>query len=58
VISHPNIKDGFKENWDKSILSKIIEERIKSLDINAVVTFDKNGISGHPNHKALYNTAK
>jgi len=53
IVSNPNIKDGFKENWDKSLLTKYIEEKIKSSNINAVLTFDSNGVSGHPNHKAV-----
>ena len=54
IISHPNIKDGFRENWDRSLLCNYVVEKIEKSEINAVLTFDSNGVSGHPNHKAVH----
>jgi len=58
IINHEKIQDGMQQNWDRSLLSEIIIEKMKSLDTNAVLTFDQNGVSGHPNHKALNGAIK
>lgn len=35
-------------------IAKIISKAVESLDIQAVITFDRDGVSQHPNHCAVY----
>lgn len=44
----PNIE------WKVQTIANIISNTIDSLDIQAVITFDRDGVSQHPNHTAVY----
>lgn len=52
-------KDNINENWDLLNLEKLILNSIKNdLNLNKSIinflTFDKFGVSNHPNHKSIY----
>lgn len=46
--------DSPNVQWPENIVSNIILRYIESYKINAVVTFDKHGVSKHKNHIAIY----
>jgi len=51
--NNSKLQDGFVA-WDKELVSSIILEKIKNLNINMIITFDESGISSHPNHIATF----
>ncbi|KAI0979452.1 hypothetical protein GJ496_003127 [Pomphorhynchus laevis] len=53
----PLFKDGFKHNWPIKLIADQIEYISKSFNIDTILTFDAYGVSGHPNHKAVYRAA-
>lgn len=50
VLDHPDLQDGFGHAWDHWLIATIVEEEIKAHNIDSLITFDKLGVSGHPNH--------
>lgn len=44
----PNVK------WDENVIYNLVINYVESLKFDAVVTFDKDGVSGHSNHKSIY----
>lgn len=55
VIDHPKIQDGRRRKWDPLVLKQILSDHItilksKNINIDTIVTFDKDGASMHPNH--------
>lgn len=50
IIDHPDLQDGFGYSWDHDLIAKIIAEEITKHNIDTLLTFDKFGVSGHPNH--------
>ncbi|CAH2220155.1 Hypothetical predicted protein [Pelobates cultripes] len=58
LIDHRDLPDDPNVQWDTNLLSDLIMKHIKDKKIDAVVTFDEGGVSGHPNHIALYNALR
>ncbi|XP_074111171.1 phosphatidylinositol glycan anchor biosynthesis class L [Cotesia typhae] len=54
IIINSELPDNPKVQWSGSIVSKNILHCIETYKMNAVVTFDKRGVSGHKNHISLY----
>uniref|UniRef100_T1J5C2 N-acetylglucosaminylphosphatidylinositol deacetylase n=1 Tax=Strigamia maritima TaxID=126957 RepID=T1J5C2_STRMM len=54
VIEHTKMPDNPKVKWRDDLVGNIILKQIMQLDIDTVITFDRNGVSGHSNHVALY----
>lgn len=56
VVLMDEFKDGMNENWDTKRIAEILKSKInhKASERTVLVTFDQDGVSGHPNHKALY----
>lgn len=48
------LPDDPKVQWPGNIVSENILHYIETYKMNAVVTFDKRGVSGHKNHISLY----
>lgn len=40
--------------WKEDLIGSIIMNYVQSLNVDTLVSFDKQGISQHPNHKAIY----
>lgn len=36
------------------MIAKQILKQVHSLDIDAIITFDRDGVSHHPNHSAIF----
>lgn len=71
VVESPDFQDGMTATWDtakiKTLLSSAFAPHLKSAapaqsdrptaTIDALITFDAGGVSGHPNHASLYHGA-
>jgi len=58
VIDHSSLQDDPSVDWDTNLVGKIIADHINLNKIQAVVTFDLYGVSGHANHIALFKAVK
>ncbi|KAJ3340951.1 hypothetical protein HDU93_006037 [Gonapodya sp. JEL0774] len=54
VVDDPGLQDGFENVWDKELVASKVLEAIKKWNVETLLTFDDYGISGHPNHIAVY----
>ena len=48
-----NMPDNIKKYWNNDIIVNYINQWIKKWNIDTIFTFDKYGISMHPNHKSI-----
>lgn len=56
VVDHAELQDGMRSVWNSSLIRREIESYMqKAGNISTVVTFDRYGVSGHPNHIAVHN---
>ena len=53
VVDDLNLPDSMEVEWDPLQLAEIVQEHVESTKVDMLVTFDKYGVSGHPNHRAL-----
>ncbi|XP_053208282.1 N-acetylglucosaminyl-phosphatidylinositol de-N-acetylase-like [Panonychus citri] len=51
-------RDGFDQHWNSSLISLIVEEKIRNHNITHVITFDEFGVSHHPNHRDTHSFIK
>ncbi|NXK97469.1 PIGL acetylase, partial [Formicarius rufipectus] len=58
VIDHRDLPDSPTVEWDTQLLATLVLKHIEAKNINLVVTFDAGGVSGHPNHIALYTAVR
>lgn len=47
------LQDNPKVWWDTDLVAKTVEEYVKKWKIDAIITFDDGGVSGHINHRAV-----
>lgn len=48
------LPDSPVAEWKAELLSDIIQSHVEMLDIDLLITFDRDGISQHKNHQAIY----
>ncbi|ETS03727.1 putative glycan biosynthesis protein [Trichoderma reesei RUT C-30] len=53
AFNHPRLQDNPKVWWDTALIHSIIREYVKRWDVDAIITFDEGGVSGHINHRAV-----
>ncbi|KAJ6447911.1 putative deacetylase LmbE-like domain-containing protein [Mycena vitilis] len=53
IVDHPDLQDNFTAYWDANTIASVLKPYILENRITTVLTFDREGISGHPNHKSL-----
>jgi len=53
VLDHPGLQDNPSQFWYPTAVSKVISEYINP-EISAIITYDRMGISGHVNHRSVY----
>ncbi|KAJ7489389.1 N-acetylglucosaminylphosphatidylinositoldeacety la se, partial [Mycena latifolia] len=53
TLDHPDLQDNFTAFWDAQTIATVIKPYVLENRINTILTFDRDGISGHPNHKSL-----
>ncbi|XP_012288019.1 N-acetylglucosaminyl-phosphatidylinositol de-N-acetylase [Orussus abietinus] len=54
ILMDTDLPDDSKVLWSEDVVAGNILQHVESYKINAVVTFDKYGISGHKNHISLF----
>ncbi|EPX72881.1 pig-L [Schizosaccharomyces octosporus yFS286] len=54
ILSDKRLRDGMYERWDPIVIGKHVYDYMIDKNIRLAITFDKDGISGHPNHKACF----
>lgn len=54
VMSHEDLPDDISKRWPEEIVAELILNHIETYDITSLITFDKSGISLHPNHFSIY----
>lgn len=54
LLNCTHLPDDPNAEWKVDLLSTLILNHIEALDIDLLITFDKEGISQHKNHQALY----
>jgi N-acetylglucosaminylphosphatidylinositol deacetylase len=54
LINCTNLPDDPNAEWKVELLSSLILNQIEALDIDLLITFDKDGVSHHKNHTSLY----
>lgn len=48
------LPDDPSVEWKVELVSQFIQNHVEMLDIDLLITFDKDGVSQHKNHQALY----
>lgn len=48
------LPDNPSKDWQVELVSQLIQNHVEMLDIDLLITFDKDGISHHKNHQAIY----
>ncbi|XP_059487259.1 N-acetylglucosaminyl-phosphatidylinositol de-N-acetylase [Neocloeon triangulifer] len=54
IYQSTRLKDGLKTEWPVEEVASIAERHMLQLGVDLVVTFDRYGVSGHPNHQSLF----
>lgn len=48
------LPDDPKAQWPVPVVARLIQHKLEALDIDTLVTFDRGGVSSHPNHSAAF----
>lgn len=54
MVNATNLPDDPNAEWKAPVVANLILHTVESLDIQAICTFDRDGVSQHPNHSAVY----
>lgn len=54
IIDDPLLQDGMDRKWDVERASRHIRDSVDQWNATAVLTFDNQGVSGHPNHISTF----
>lgn len=54
LISATSLPDDPTVTWKSQLIAKQIMKKVHSIDIDTIVTFDRDGVSHHANHCAIY----
>ena len=57
LMNITHLQDDPAIEWKTTLIATQILKQVESLDIQVLITFDKDGISNHPNHCAIYYAA-
>ena len=58
VVDQKDLQDNLNLQWDTCKVAGLVEKYVKLWNIDTLLTFDKLGVSGHPNHRSTYNGVK
>ncbi|KAK3737519.1 hypothetical protein QZH41_010632, partial [Actinostola sp. cb2023] len=58
ILNKIDLPDSLTVSWDVDIVRTAIETECKQHNIDLVISFDGHGVSGHPNHIAIYDAIK
>lgn len=54
VLDNPALQDGHNVIWSQDLIARILKDVVSMHKIDMIITFDSYGVSGHPNHSAVY----
>ncbi|XP_063388672.1 N-acetylglucosaminyl-phosphatidylinositol de-N-acetylase [Cydia fagiglandana] len=54
LVTDTRLPDNPKVHWPVAVIAKLIQHQLESLDIDTLVSFDRGGVSSHPNHSAVF----
>ncbi|XP_061722344.1 N-acetylglucosaminyl-phosphatidylinositol de-N-acetylase [Cydia pomonella] len=54
LVTDTRLPDNPKAHWPVAVIAKLIQHQLESLDIDTLVSFDRGGVSSHPNHSAVF----
>ncbi|EAA01152.4 AGAP001955-PB [Anopheles gambiae str. PEST] len=54
LVNATHLQDDPTAEWRAVTIANQLLRQLESLDAELLITFDKEGISGHPNHSAIY----
>ncbi|XP_018321632.1 N-acetylglucosaminyl-phosphatidylinositol de-N-acetylase [Agrilus planipennis] len=54
VKSHSLLPDYLTARWPIEIVEKLVLQEVETYDIDTIITFDKYGVSSHPNHCTIF----
>lgn len=54
IHNHTDLPDDIKVKWPAEIVGNLIIQQIERYNIDTLITFDRHGISSHPNHCSIY----
>lgn len=54
LINATLLPDDPNVSWKPQIIAKQILKQVHSLDIDTIITFDRDGVSHHANHCAIF----
>lgn len=54
LYNSPHMPDDPTVRWEEAIVASLILSLIEIYEADTVITFDKDGVSGHPNHCSLF----
>ncbi|TFY67987.1 hypothetical protein EVJ58_g1281 [Rhodofomes roseus] len=53
MYQNSDLQDNFTAQWDHDTIADVVRPYVLENRITTILTFDKYGISGHPNHVSL-----
>ncbi|OAV93070.1 hypothetical protein PTTG_08280 [Puccinia triticina 1-1 BBBD Race 1] len=53
VLDHPELPDSMSVWWPEDTIAEFVRLYVDLWDIDAIITFDHHGVSGHANHRAI-----
>uniref|UniRef100_A0A914VKC9 N-acetylglucosaminylphosphatidylinositol deacetylase n=1 Tax=Plectus sambesii TaxID=2011161 RepID=A0A914VKC9_9BILA len=54
ALDFTHLPDSPSAQWSKKLVSDVVLRYVEALEADTVLTFDEGGVSGHPNHIALF----
>uniref|UniRef100_A0A182N4C0 N-acetylglucosaminylphosphatidylinositol deacetylase n=1 Tax=Anopheles dirus TaxID=7168 RepID=A0A182N4C0_9DIPT len=54
LVNATHLQDDPAAEWKTVTIANQLLRQVESLDVELLITFDKDGVSGHPNHCAIY----
>ncbi|KAJ7093602.1 putative deacetylase LmbE-like domain-containing protein [Mycena epipterygia] len=52
ILDHPYLQDNKTGAWDPAVIANEIHSLVGDHGITTILTFDSEGITGHPNHRS------
>ncbi|KAJ6562329.1 LmbE-like protein [Mycena capillaripes] len=52
ILNHPYLQDNKTAGWDPAIIANEIRPIVIEYNITTILTFDSQGVTGHPNHRS------
>lgn len=57
LVNATRLPDNPRAKWRPDVVANLILHAIETLGIQMLVSFDPDGVSGHPNHCSIYYAA-